>query len=50
MSTINNAKMKTKTPNNNTYQCNFLKKLTLRSNLLKDLLVFNHVTIITAEF
>ena len=42
--------MKNKTPNNNNSKWNVLSKLTYKGNLLKDLLKFNHVTIISAEF
>ena len=34
-STINNEKMKTKIPKDNTYQSNGLKKINFRNNLLK---------------
>ena len=40
--------MKAKTPENNNSQWNDLSKLNLRNNLLKDVLDFNHVAIITA--
>ena len=46
-STINYAKMEIKTPENNNYKWNVLIKLTHRSKLLKELLHFNHLTIIT---
>ena len=42
--------MKTKTLNNNTSQWNVLRKQTVRNNPLRDVLIFNHMTIITAEF
>ena len=46
MSTINDANIKTKTPNNNTSKCDVLRKLNYRSNLFKDALNFNNMTIV----
>ena len=40
--------MKTKTTNKNTSQWNVGRKSTPRNNILKDVLIFNHVKIITA--
>ena len=45
---INDVEMKTKTPKNNTFKQIFLKKLTHRKNLLKYVMNFNHMKIITA--
>ena len=46
---INDVEMKTKTPKNNTFKQIFLKKLTHRKNLLKYVMNFNHMKIITAS-
>ena len=40
--------MKDKTPNKNTSKWHILIKIALRSNILKDILNFNHLTIITS--
>ena len=47
-SKISNPKMKTKTTNKNTSQWNVGRKSTPINNILKDVLSFNHVKIITA--
>ena len=48
-STINDKNMKTKTPKNNPFEWDVLRKQTHRNNLLKDVLNFNHVITITSE-
>ena len=46
---INDANMKSKTPKNNTYQLNVLRKPTFR-NKLKNVVSFKHVKLIAAGF
>ena len=46
----NYTKIKTKNPKNNTSKWNVLKKIDCRNDVLKDVLNFNHMTIIAAEF
>ena len=48
-STINKSNIKTENPKENNFKCNDWRKVTQRSNLWKEVLTFNHLTIIASE-